>query len=63
LRAIWHNRYPFELAPEVQMHTTGLTWTDLNDGFVVAIHIEAKSGEADAVAALSPANPGNRSWD
>jgi len=34
------------------MHTTGLTWTDLNDGFVVAIHIEAKSGEADAVAAL-----------
>ncbi len=45
------------------MHTTGLTWTDLNDGFVVAIHIEAKSGEADAVAALSPANPGNRSWD
>jgi quinol monooxygenase YgiN len=51
-RAIWHNRYPFELAQEVQMHTTGLTWTDLNDGFVVAIHIEAKSGEADAVAAL-----------
>ena len=34
------------------MHTTGLTWNDLNDGFVVAIHIEAKSGEAETVAAL-----------
>ena len=34
------------------MRTNGLTWSDLNDGFVVAINIEAKPDEADRVAAL-----------
>jgi quinol monooxygenase YgiN len=33
------------------MQTTGLTPNDLNDGFVVAITIEAKAGEAERVAA------------
>lgn len=36
------------------MQTTGLTWNDLNDGFVVAIHIEAKQSEAETVARLLP---------
>ena len=34
------------------MRASGFTWHDLNDGFVVAIHIEAKPGEAETVAAL-----------
>ncbi len=34
------------------MHTTSFTPKDLNDGFVVAITIEAKPGEADTVAAI-----------
>jgi (4S)-4-hydroxy-5-phosphonooxypentane-2,3-dione isomerase len=34
------------------MRTSSFTWNDLNDGFVVAINIEAKPGEAEAVAAL-----------
>jgi len=34
------------------MRTNALTWIDLNDGFIVAINIEAKPAEADAVAAL-----------
>jgi len=34
------------------MHSTALTIQDLNDGFVVAINIEAKEGQSDAVAAI-----------
>jgi quinol monooxygenase YgiN len=34
------------------MQTTGFSAQDLNDGFVVAINLEAKPGEADAVAAI-----------
>ena len=34
------------------MQKTALTWSDLNDGFVVAINIEAKPGEAETVAKL-----------
>jgi quinol monooxygenase YgiN len=34
------------------MRTASFTPQDLNDGFVVAITIEAKPGEADTVAAL-----------
>jgi quinol monooxygenase YgiN len=34
------------------LHTTHFTPNDLNQGFVVAITIEAKPGEEDAVAAL-----------
>jgi quinol monooxygenase YgiN len=34
------------------MHTSAFTPRELNDGFVVAINIEAKEGEADAVAAI-----------
>src|SRR5262245_23032988 len=34
------------------MQATTLTFKDLNDGFVVAITIEAKPGEADRVAAI-----------
>jgi quinol monooxygenase YgiN len=34
------------------MDATSFTRQDLNDGFVVAITIEAKEGEADAVAAI-----------
>jgi quinol monooxygenase YgiN len=37
---------------EVQMRASSFTWSDLNDGFVVAINIEAKPGEADKVAGL-----------
>ena len=32
------------------MHKSALSWSDLNDGFVVAINIEAKPGEAEVVA-------------
>jgi (4S)-4-hydroxy-5-phosphonooxypentane-2,3-dione isomerase len=34
------------------MRNAGFNATDLNDGFVVAINLEAKPGEADAVAAI-----------
>jgi quinol monooxygenase YgiN len=34
------------------MQARNLTWNDLNAGFVVAIHIEAKPGEAETVATL-----------
>ena len=34
------------------MHKSALTWRDLNDGFVVAINIEAKPDEAETVARL-----------
>jgi quinol monooxygenase YgiN len=34
------------------MQARNLSWNDLNDGFVVAIHIEAKPGEAETVARL-----------
>ncbi len=34
------------------MRAGNFTWNDLNDGFVVAINIEAKPGEAETVAAL-----------
>ena len=34
------------------MQANRIPWSDLNDGFVVAIQIEAKPGEADTVAAL-----------
>jgi quinol monooxygenase YgiN len=34
------------------MHAGSFTWNDINDGFVVAINIEAKPGEAETVAAL-----------
>jgi quinol monooxygenase YgiN len=34
------------------MHNAKLTHADMNDGFVVAIMIEAKEREGDAVAAL-----------
>ena len=35
------------------MHAARYAVTDLNDGFVVAINIDAKPGEADAVAAIA----------
>jgi quinol monooxygenase YgiN len=34
------------------MRKIAFTPKDLNDGFVVAIHIEAKTGESDKVAAI-----------
>jgi len=34
------------------MRTGSIPWNELNDGFVVAIHIEAKPDEAEAVAGL-----------
>jgi quinol monooxygenase YgiN len=34
------------------MRVCSFTWNDLNDGFAVAINIEAKPGEAETVAAL-----------
>jgi quinol monooxygenase YgiN len=34
------------------MQAGGFTWNDLNDGFAVAINIEAKPGEVETVAAL-----------
>ena len=34
------------------MQATGFTPAELNEGFVVAINIEAKEGEAEAVAAI-----------
>jgi quinol monooxygenase YgiN len=34
------------------MQTAGLATRDLSDGFVVAINIEAKEGQADTVAAI-----------
>jgi (4S)-4-hydroxy-5-phosphonooxypentane-2,3-dione isomerase len=34
------------------MQKNSFTPNDLNDGFVVAINIEAKAGESDAVAAI-----------
>ena len=34
------------------MSDTSLTFEELNDGFVVAINIEAKEGKADAVARI-----------
>jgi quinol monooxygenase YgiN len=37
---------------EAHMQSGSFTWNDLNDGFVVAINIEAKAGEAETVAAL-----------
>jgi quinol monooxygenase YgiN len=34
------------------MHAGGFTWNDLNNGFAVAIKIEAKPDEAEMVAGL-----------
>ena len=34
------------------MPANSFTWSGLNEGFVVAIHIEAKQGEAETVARL-----------
>ena len=35
------------------MRNTSLTLADLNEGFVVVVMLEAKEGEADAVAAIA----------
>jgi quinol monooxygenase YgiN len=55
IRLIFHV-YP---APDIKTRKTGpmkkesFTPAELNDGFVVAIMLEAKEGEADAVAAIA----------
>lgn len=41
-----------EYCEETAMKKTSYAPADINDGFVVAVTIEAKEGEADAVAAL-----------